>query len=97
MQIDLQTLAVVTVFVTAVLGALLIFAGIQNRAVRALTVWGIAFGIGALGLGLVIVRGLVPDWLSINIANALVLFGFSLIWAGARIFDGRAVPAFSCW
>lgn len=91
MQIDLQTLAVVTVFVTAVLGALLIFAGIQNRAVRALTVWGIAFGIGALGLGLVIVRGLVPDWLSINIANALVLFGFSLIWAGARIFDGRAV------
>jgi diguanylate cyclase (GGDEF)-like protein len=91
MQIDLQTLAVVTVFVTAVLGALLVFAGVQNRAVRALKIWGIAFGIGALGLGLVIARGLVPDWLSINIANALVLFGFSLIWAGARIFDGRPV------
>jgi diguanylate cyclase (GGDEF)-like protein len=91
MQIDLQTLAAVTVFVTAVLGALLVFAGVQNRAVRSLNIWGIAFGIGALGLGLVIVRGLVPDWLSINIANALVLFGLSLIWAGARIFDRRPV------
>ncbi|HEY6831282.1 MAG TPA: GGDEF domain-containing protein [Pseudolabrys sp.] len=91
MHIDLQTLAAVTVFVTAVLGALLVFAGVQNRAVRSLNIWGIAFGIGALGLGLVIVRGLVPDWLSINIANALVLFGLSLIWAGARIFDRRPV------
>jgi diguanylate cyclase (GGDEF)-like protein len=91
MQIDLQTLAAVTVFVTAVLGALLVFAGVQNRDVRALKLWGIAFGIGALGLGLVIVRGLVPDWLSINIANALVLFGFSLVWAGSRIFDQRPV------
>jgi predicted signal transduction protein with EAL and GGDEF domain len=91
MPIDLQTLAVVTVFVTAVLGALLIFAGVQNRAVRALKIWGIAFAIAAVGFGLVIARGLVPDWLSINVSNALVLFGISLIWAGARVFDGRPV------
>jgi diguanylate cyclase (GGDEF)-like protein len=91
MLIDLQTLAVVTVFVTAVLGALLVFAGVQNRAVRALKIWGIAFAIAAVGLGLVILRGLIPDWLSIGISNALVLFGISLIWAGARIFDGRPV------
>src|SRR6201999_3041428 len=91
MQIDLQTLAVVTVFVTAVLGALLVFAGVQNRAVRALKIWGIAFVIAAVGLGLVILRGLIPDWVSINVSNAVVLFGMSLIWAGARIFDGRPV------
>jgi diguanylate cyclase (GGDEF)-like protein len=91
MKIDLQTLAVVTVFVTAVLGALLVFAGVQNRVVRALNVWGVAYVVAALGLGLVILRGLIPDWLSINVSNALVLFGMSLIWAGARIFDGRPV------
>jgi hypothetical protein len=34
MQLDLQTLSVVTVFVTPLLGALLVFAGLQNRAVR---------------------------------------------------------------
>jgi diguanylate cyclase (GGDEF)-like protein len=91
MLIDLPTLAVVTVFVTAVLGALLVFAGLQNRAVRALTIWGIAYVVSAVSLGLVLARGLAPNWLSINFANAFVLFGFSLIWAGARIFDGRAV------
>jgi diguanylate cyclase (GGDEF)-like protein len=91
MAIDLPTLAVVTVFVTAVLGALLVFAGVQNRAVRALKIWGIAFLIGAIGLALVITRGFVPNWLSISVSNALVLFGISLIWAGARIFDGRPV------
>jgi len=91
MPIDLQTLAVVTVFVTAVLGALLFFAGVQNRAVRALKIWGLAFAISAVGIGLVIARGLIPDWLSIAVSNALVLFGVSLVWAGARIFDGRPV------
>ncbi|HVY59729.1 MAG TPA: GGDEF domain-containing protein, partial [Xanthobacteraceae bacterium] len=80
-----------TVFITAVLGALLIFAGIQNRDVRALKLWGAAYLIGAFGLALVMARDAVPDWLSINVANALVLFGFSLVWAGARIFGGRPV------
>ena len=91
MRLDIPTLAVVTVFVTALLGGLLLFAGAQNRAVRAPTVWGLAFLIGATGLGLVIVRGKVPDWLSIECANALVLAGMSLVWAGARLFDRRTV------
>ena len=43
MQLDVQTLSVVTVFVTALLGALLVFAGLQNRAVRAPMVWGGAY------------------------------------------------------
>jgi len=91
MRLDIPTLAVVTVFVTALLGGLLLFADVQNRTVRAPTVWGLAFLVGATGLGLVIVRGRVPDWLSIYCANALVLAGMSLIWAGARLFDRRTV------
>jgi diguanylate cyclase (GGDEF)-like protein len=91
MRLDIPTLAVVTVFVTALLGGLLLFAGAQNRAVRAPTVWGSAFLVGATGLGLVIVRGKAPDWLSIQCANALVLAGMALVWAGARLFDRRTV------
>lgn len=91
MRLDIPTLAVVTVFVTALLGGLLLFAGAQNRAVRAPTVWGLSFFLGATGLGLVIGRGRVPDWLSIECANALVLAGMSLTWAGARLFDRRTV------
>ncbi len=91
MQLDVPTLAVVTVFVTALLGVLLVFAGLQNRTVRAPMLWGAAYIVTALGLALLTTRGAAPDWVSVNIANALVLLGSGLIWAGARLFDGRPV------
>ncbi len=91
MQLDLQTLSVVTVFVTALLGALLVFAGLQNRAVRAPMMWGASYIVSALGLALLTTHQVAPDWVSINLANALVLSGSALIWAGARMFDGHPV------
>jgi GGDEF domain-containing protein len=91
MQLDVQTLSAVTVFVTALLGALLVFVGLQNRDVRAPMVWGAAYIVGAVGLALLTTHGSAPDWISINIANALVLLGSALTWAGARMFDARPV------
>jgi diguanylate cyclase (GGDEF)-like protein len=91
MHLDIATLSVVTVFVTALLGALLVFAGVQNRSIRAPMWWGVAQIVAAAGLGLATPTGAVPDWLSIDLANALLLLGYGLIWAGARIFDGRKV------
>ena len=91
MSLDVQPLSVVTVFVTALLGALLVFAGLQNRAVRAPMVWGSAYIVGAVGLALLTTHGSAPDWIAIDIANALVLLGSALTWAGARLFDARPV------
>jgi diguanylate cyclase (GGDEF)-like protein len=94
MNLDVQTLSVVTVFVTALLGALLVFAGLQNRTIRAPMWWGAAHIVNAVGLGLLIARGLAPDFLTIGLANALVLFGYGLTWTGARNFDGREVSLY---
>jgi diguanylate cyclase (GGDEF)-like protein len=91
MNLDVGTLSVVTVFVTALLGALLVFAGLQNRSIRAPMWWGAAQIVGAIGLGLVGARGVASDFVTIDIANALVLLACGLTWAGARIFDGRKV------
>src|SRR6266581_4887980 len=91
MNLDVGTLSVVTVFVTALLGALLVFAGLQNRSIRAPMWWGAAQIIAAIGLGLVSSRGSAPDFVSIDLANALVLLAYGLTWAGARVFDGRKV------
>ena len=55
MHLDVATLSVVTVFVTALLGALLVFAGLQNRSIRSPMWWGAAQIVGAIGLALVIV------------------------------------------
>lgn len=90
MHLDVQTLSVVTVFITALLGALLVFAGLQNRMIRAPMWWGAAHIVNAIGLGLLTSRGAAPDFVTIDLANALVLFGYGLTWTGARVFDGRA-------
>ena len=60
MHLDVGTLSVVTVFVTALLGALLVFAGMQNRSIRAPLWWGAAQIVGATGLALMSARGSVP-------------------------------------
>jgi diguanylate cyclase (GGDEF)-like protein len=91
MNLDFGTLSVVTVFVTALLGVLLVFAGLQNHNMRAPVWWGAAQITGAIGLGLVTARSAVPDFVSIDIANALMLLAYGMTWAGARIFDGRKV------
>jgi diguanylate cyclase (GGDEF)-like protein len=91
MNIDVGTLASVTVFVAALLGALLVFAGLLNRSIRAPIWWGAAHIVGATGLGLVSARGVVPNFLSIEIGNGLVLFGYGLTWAGTRVFGDRKV------
>jgi diguanylate cyclase (GGDEF)-like protein len=90
MHLDVATLSVVTVFVMALLGALLLFAGLQNRSIRAPLWWGAAQIAGAAGLGLATPSAL-PAFVSVDIANALVLLAYGLTWAGARDFDGRKV------
>src|SRR3569833_1819288 len=91
MQLDVQTLSVVTVFVTALLGALLVYAGLQNRAVKALMVWGGAYVVSATGQGLLTTHGTTPGRNTVTIANELILLGAACIWAGSRMFGGRAV------
>src|SRR5271156_5241567 len=91
MQLDVQTLSVVTVFITALLGALLVFAGLQNRSIRAPMWWGAAHIVNAAGLGLLSSHGAAPEFVTNDLANALVLLGYSLTWSGCRIFDGRKV------
>jgi diguanylate cyclase (GGDEF)-like protein len=97
MGLDVETLSVVTVFVTALVGALLVFAGLQNRSIRAPVWWGTAHIVNAagLGFGLALTRapGAATDFAMTfamgDSGNALILLGYGLTWSGARIFDGR--------
>ncbi len=91
MHLDPPTISIVTVFVAALLGALLVFGGLQNRGVRAPMWWGAAHIINAGGFALLTLRGAVPNFVSIDVANALVLLGYGLTWTGARVFDARPI------
>jgi diguanylate cyclase (GGDEF)-like protein len=92
MALHVPTLAIVAVFVTAILGALLIFACRREQGTNALLLWGVGYLLCALALGLLAARGAIPSVLSVEVANAVNLLGYSFILGGACSFGGREMP-----
>jgi diguanylate cyclase (GGDEF)-like protein len=77
---------------SAVGGLLLLFAWLQNRSVAALGLWGTAYLMNTVALGLLSARGSIPDVWSIDIAQAVWLGAHGLMWTAARNFEGRRTP-----
>ena len=89
MELDVNTLFMVTMQVEVMLGLLLFFAWAQNFSKRALAWWGSAHLMRAVSIMLLGLYGSVPDSLSIDFANAALFGSFALTWCGARVFDQR--------
>ena len=89
MLLDLPTLVFVTVFVTALLGGLLLFSWSQNRRVSALGWWSASYLLAAAGSFLLAGRTAIPDILSVTVANAAVIASYGGLWAGCRCFANR--------
>ena len=91
MNLDVNTLFLVTVYVEVILGLLLLFAWAQNTQIHAVCWWGFAHLIRAASIFIFGMYGTVPDIISIDLANALLFTAFAVTWTGARVFDGRPV------
>ena len=91
MNLDVNTLFMVTIYVEAILGLLLLFAWVQNTAIHAVAWWGFAHLIRAGSIVLFGMYGSAPDLITIDLANALLFTAFAVTWTGARVFDGRPV------
>jgi diguanylate cyclase (GGDEF)-like protein len=89
MSLDVNTLFLVTVYVEAMLGLLLLFAWIQNSGIHAVAWWASAHLLRAASVTLFGMYGTVPDAISIDLANAVLFTAFAVTWSGARVFDGR--------
>ena len=89
MELDVRTMFVVTITVTAILGLLLIYVWNQHRKIPALAWWGCAHLIACAGVGLIGAWGVVSPFWSIEIANALLFVAAGMTWGGARLFDGN--------
>lgn len=93
MTLDLHTLFLVTIYVEALLGLLLLFAWSQNLEIRGVAWWGFAHLMRAASIVLFGMFGSVSQAISIDLANALLFMSFAVTWTGARVFDGRrALP-----
>jgi diguanylate cyclase (GGDEF)-like protein len=89
MEIGLPTIIGLVGFAFLVAAALLLLSYLQQRHLAPLGLWSLSFGLGATGTILLAMRGQVPDFWSILVANALVAAAYGAMWAGARRFDGR--------
>src|ERR1700727_2180997 len=89
MNLDVNTLFVVTIYVEAILGLLLLFAWVQNTSIHAVAWWGFADLLRAASIALFGSYGAAPDLISIDLANAMLFTAFALTWTGARVFDHR--------
>jgi diguanylate cyclase (GGDEF)-like protein len=90
MSLDVNTLFLVTIYVEAMLGLLLLFAWVQNSAITAVAWWGSAHLLRASSVVLFGMFGSAPDWISIDLSNAILFTAFAVTWTGARVFDGRS-------
>jgi len=96
MDLDVNTLFLVTMNIEVMLGLLLLFAWVQNFDKRALAWWGSAHLMRAVSIMLFGLHGSVPISLSIDGANAILFGSFALTWSGARVFERRSPePAFA--
>jgi hypothetical protein len=89
MNLDVNTLFMVTIYVEAILGLLLLFAWAQNTQISAVAWWGFAHLLRAGSVTLFGMYGNVSDAITIDLANAVLLLSFAITWSGARVFDGR--------
>src|SRR5581483_8916758 len=93
MSLDVNTLFLVTIYVEAMLGLLLLFAWVQNANIMAVAWWGSAHLVRAASVVIFGMWGSVPELISIDLANALLFTAFAVTWTGARVFDGRKASA----
>ena len=91
MNLDVNTLFLVTIYVEGILGLLLLFAWFQNTQIRGVAWWGFAHLLRALSIVLFGMYSTVSGAISIDLANALLFLSFAVTWTGARVFDGRPV------
>src|SRR5260370_33476870 len=89
MNLDVNTLFLVTIYVEAILGLLLLFAWIQNAQIRAVAWWGCAHLLRASSVVLFGMYGSITQAITIDLAHALLFLSFAVTWTGAPVFDGR--------
>ena len=88
---DTRTLIVALLAQLSLLGVLTIYFGMQQTGTRAMGVWGGGLIMVAAGFGAIALRGVVPDLLSITIANTLAMASNLFFYRAIRIMKGKPV------
>ena len=92
MKIDIPTILVVLAMTCAVVGSAFLISWIRrDRSGLALRA-GIAGLLTAFAICLALTRPVAPGWLSIYVANGLMVLAFGIGWSAVRRYGDRSVP-----
>lgn len=87
---DVRTLMFGHLATTAICTVLIVFLWFQNRSRIAGTFfWVLDFFFQTLAVLLIVLRGFIPDWISLGLASPLVITGTFLGYLGLRSFVGK--------
>jgi diguanylate cyclase (GGDEF)-like protein len=86
---EVSALFSVSIYVESMLGLLLLFMWVQNFEIRAVGWWGSAHLLRAGSISLFGLYGQVPDVITIDLANVILLTSFAATWFGTRLYAGR--------
>jgi diguanylate cyclase (GGDEF)-like protein len=86
---EVSALFSISIYVESMLGLLLLFMWVQNFEVRAVGWWGSAHLLRAGSISLFGLYGQVPDVITIDLANVVLLTSFATTWIGTRLYAGR--------
>jgi hypothetical protein len=86
---DISAWFTISVYVESILGLLLLFTWVQKPEIKASAWWGCAHLLCAASIALFGSFGQLPDVMTVDIANVILLLSFAVTWVGARLFGGR--------
>jgi diguanylate cyclase (GGDEF)-like protein len=90
-SMDTRTLIIVLLVQISLLAALAMYFGARQKGTLAVGTWGSGLMITAAGLGCIALRGVLPDFISITVANTLTMGANLLFYRALRIFKGKPV------
>ena len=85
----LPTLVAIAVATKGISGVLLIYAWVTNRHTPALALWAIGFLVASAATALILTEEQIGNVRLIDIADALLIGAYGLLWMGARSFNNR--------
>lgn len=86
--INVSTLLLVGVLGGVTSGTALAFIWLTEKRTPALGLWAASLWLGAMACAFYMLRPVVPDWTSVLFGNAVLAFGYGLIWLGFQLFEG---------
>ncbi|WP_454684697.1 diguanylate cyclase [Ancylobacter moscoviensis] len=89
MLLDPWTLWLVVLVVGMLLAGSMLFVWLLTPEETALIYWAAFTGFLVAGVSAGMARGLIPDFVSIELGNAAILFAYGVMWCGLRRFDRR--------